>query len=404
MDKRHCDVVIIGGGLAGAVLLHCLDVLGFDVLMIEQKDLKVSKAQSLDARTLALSNASINVFEALGIWQKIAPLANVIDAVEVSERGRFGTATIQRAADRALGAVIPAQDLADVLFGLLPKERVLAPASLVNIQKKTAILDIQTPQGLLALDAKLVVGADGTHSKLRDILGWRQETRYFPHGALVCNVLLKRHHEHCAFERFTSSGPMALLPMQGNQAALIWCLPAPKAQTCQQLPKAAFLRTLQQEFGYRAGRFLDVGERAYYPLSQSFMPKQAAWPYLFVGNAAHTLHPVAGQGFNLSLRDIAMLVQSLMQYGLRPEALEYYVRSREQDQKNIMHLTSSLVNAFTLNLPGAGLARGLGLMAFDQLPFLKAWFGRQASGFGGDVQSFLTSGIAIPFAQESFGV
>lgn len=404
MDKRYCDVVIIGGGLAGAVLLHCLDILGFDVLMIEQKDLKVSKTKSLDARTLALSNASINVFKALGIWEKIEPLVNPIDTVQVSERGRFGQACIHRETDRPLGAVVPAQDLADVLFSLLPKERVLAPATLVNIEKKTATLSVQTPNGLLALDAKLVIGADGTHSKLRDILGWSQETKYFAHGALVCNVLLKRHHQHQAFERFTSSGPMALLPMQGNQAALIWCLPSAEAKRVKDLPERAFLRTLQTDFGYRAGRFLEVGARAYYPLSQSFMPKQAAWPYLFIGNAAHTLHPVAGQGFNLSLRDIAMLVQSLMQYGLRPEALEDYMKARQGDQKNIMRLTNSLVDAFTFNAPGAGFVRGLSLLAFDQLPFVKDWFGRQASGFGGDAQSFLTSGMPISIAQESFGV
>lgn len=404
MDKRHCDVAIIGGGLAGALLLHCLDALDFDVLMIEQKDLKVSKTAPLDARTLALSNASINVFKALGIWAKIESLTNPIDVVQVSERGRFGKACIERDVDKALGAVIPAQDLADVLFGLLPKKRVIAPASLVSIEKKTATLNIQTPNGLLAVDAKLVIGADGTHSKLRDLLGWQHETRYFEHGALVCNVLLKRHHRNQAFERFTDTGPMALLPMQGNQAALIWCLPSNRAKQIKELPKAAFLRALQTDFGYRAGRFLDVGARAYYPLSQGSMPKQAAWPYLFIGNAAHTLHPVAGQGFNLSLRDIAMLVQSLMQYGLKPEALEQYLESRRADQKNIMRLTNTLVDVFTFKAPGAGLIRGLSLLAFDQLPFLKDWFGRQASGFGGDTQSFLTSGMPISLAEEFFGV
>lgn len=211
-----------------------------------------------------------------------------------------------------------------------------------------------------------------------------QTTLYVQHG-LVANIGLAKPHAGKAYERFTPQGPMALLPMQNKRMSLVWAMSPKEAARMQSLSDAEFLRQLQQNFGYRLGRFTKVGARSAFPLQQVIMPQQVKWPVVFIGNAAHTLHPVAGQGFNLGLRDVAALAQCISQEGLSKEMLNHYVRLRAHDQKMILGLTDGLVRVFTSRMPGLGLVRSLGLLAFDNIPLLKNLLTRYTSGFGGAI-------------------
>ncbi len=199
----------------------------------------------------------------------------------------------------------------------------------------------------------------------------------------MTNIGLKQSHQNKAYERFTQEGPLALLPMPDNKMSLVWAMSAGKAEALLKMSDSVFLQQLQRAFGYRLGRFTRVGRRVSYPLQQKIMPQQSQWPVIFIGNAAHTLHPVAGQGFNLGLRDAALLAQYIGQYGLTQEMIKYYLSDRRHDQSLICSFTDGLVKLFTNKLPGMGMLRGLGLMAFDNSALLKKILARYAQGYGG---------------------
>jgi 2-octaprenyl-6-methoxyphenol hydroxylase len=201
----------------------------------------------------------------------------------------------------------------------------------------------------------------------------------------VANIGLAQKHQCQAFERFTSEGPLALLPMQDNKMSLVWAMSPQKAKDLLAVNDKEFLTTLQKAFGYRLGRLVKVGARSSYSLQQIIMPQQIKWPVVFVGNAAHTLHPVAGQGFNLGLRDVAFLAQCIAQYGLNQSMSDEYLKLRLGDQKNIISFTNSLIGLFTSQIPGMGLARDLGLIVFDNSTFLKNWLSRYAQGYSGTI-------------------
>jgi 2-octaprenyl-6-methoxyphenol hydroxylase len=203
----------------------------------------------------------------------------------------------------------------------------------------------------------------------------------YQQDAIVANVGLSRSHQQVAYERFTDSGLIALLPMTERRAALVWALDSDKAQASIKLSDTAFLKTLQQTFGYRLGRFVKVGKRTRFPLRQVVMNPSIAWPYVFVGNCAHTLHPIAGQGFNLGLRDVALLAQYILEKGLCPAMLEAYQAARCKDQNTIAHFTDGLVELFQKKWPFLGVFRGAGLLLLDNLPPLKQALAYRAQGF-----------------------
>lgn len=383
MTNKQVDILIVGGGLTGATLMLALADLGLRTVLVETKPFADKVKPNFDARSLALSPASKRIFSMLGLWDLLKDRVTGIELIHVSDQKNFGVSRLGAQAGNCLGYVVEMQHINQALQQTLSTDQVMAPASLksLDVANKTAL--VTTPTGEETIAFNLLVAADGAESYVRTLCGMSARVKKYQQHALVANVGLSKTHKQQAFERFTRHGPLALLPMTDNRMSLVWALPPDEASSMMDLSDAQFLKQLQTAFGYRLGKFSKIGARFCYPLTQVLMPQQAKWPVVFVGNAAHTLHPVAGQGFNLGLRDVATLAQCIAKQGLNQQMMEEYVRLRQVDQQVITRLTDGLIQVFTSKLPGVHLARSLGLIAFDTVPALKNLLARYARGFGG---------------------
>lgn len=381
--NQEVDILIVGGGLIGASLMLALANTPYRVVLIDAVPFSSRIVPDFDARSLALSPASMRILQMLDVWPLLEPEACPIDTIHVSEQYAFGCAHLRSDGISKLGHVVELQHVSHALHQRLDLQQVLAPAQLVALEKEEGVATIRHGDRRFQIKAKLIVAADGTDSSVRRFCNLPANIKDYHQHAIVANVGLARPHQHIAYERFTANGPLALLPMNGLRAAMVWALPPDEAKESMALSDKEFLSRLQRNFGYRLGRFTSVGKRVTYPLRQVTMPKQTCGSVVFVGNAAHTLHPVAGQGFNLGLRDVAMLAQCIVQQGINPAMLTHYESLRMSDQTSISRLTDGLIQVFTSNIPGVGLARRAGLIAFDQIPALKAILARYARGFAG---------------------
>ncbi len=394
------DVLIIGGGLIGMALMLALKPLGYRVCMAEAHVRSEEHPGMLDTRSVALSPASIRILEQLHVWSDLKKRAAFINMIHVSEQGRFGQARLNKASahDDPLGAVVEMHELHAALHAHVNSEHILMPARLIALDAATGEATLETSAGEKKLRARWVIAADGANSSVRKLCHAEAEYKTYPEHALAANIKLARPHGQVAYERFTSSGPLALLPLPGPYMALVWTRSADEAARLKSLDEANFLLELQRAFGYRVGRFTAVGQRMTYPLRQVMMQRQVHDRVVFLGNAAHTLHPVAGQGFNLGLRDVAMLAQCAAEHGLSVKAQTRYQIARVSDQEMIMTSTDALVSLFNNQLPGIGLARRLGLVALDNSKILKNMLLRHAKGFGGVVPDLV---CGIPLKQEN---
>ncbi len=385
MNKHNqdVDILIVGGGLIGATLMLALANTKYRIVLVDAVPFSSRTDPDFDARSLALSPASTRIMQMLDIWPLLEAKACPIDTIHVSEQYAFGCAHLRSNGIAKLGHVVELQDISHALHHRLDLQQVIAPAQLVALDKEQGIATIRQGDTQLQIKAKLIVAADGTDSSVRAFCDMTANIKNYHQHAIVANVGLARAHQHIAYERFTANGPLALLPMNGLRASMVWALPPDEAKETMALSDKDFLTRLQRNFGYRLGRFTSVGKRVSYPLRQVTMPKQTCGSVVFVGNAAHTLHPVAGQGFNLGLRDVAMLAQCIVQQGINPAMLTHYENLRKGDQTSMSQLTDGLIQVFTSDFPGMGLARCAGLIAFDQIPALKAILAKYARGFAG---------------------
>ncbi len=400
MAKKQVDILIIGGGLTGAALLLALADSGYRTLLVEAKPFSNRLHADFDARSLALSPASVRILQMLGIWSLLEDYATPIAAIHVSEQHRFGSAYLQDDKKEPLGYVVEMQYINHALYKSLPSKQVIAPATLIKLNAGEGLATLKTEKEEITIEAKLIVAADGTESSARRLLNLSAESKSYGQHAIVANIGLARPHHQQAYERFTSSGPMALLPMTEQRASLVWCLSPKDATSLLASSETDFLNALQRAFGYRLGRLVKVGQRVVYPLQQVLMPKPLIERVVFVGNAAHTLHPVAGQGFNLGLRDIAMLAQCIAQQGLHPETLTAYQQARRHDQTAITHFTDGLIALYKNQLPGMATLRKAGLMAIDNIPLLKNLLSRYARGFGGIIPDLVCGMPLLQYASK----
>ncbi len=380
---EQVDILIIGGGLTGASLMLALRELGYHCLLVERRPLDDKITLDFDARSLALSPASVRILSMLGVWSLLQEYATPIRLIHVSDQHRFGSSKLEAKPDNPLGYVIEMYYINQALQQLLIKEQLLAPATLKELDLNAQEAVLETSSGQRRIKAQLIVAADGTESSLRTLCQLTVRKKSYKQEAIVANIALTKPHDYQAFERFTPEGPLALLPLSEKKMSLVWAMSPEKAKERMEMTDQKFLQQVQQAFGYRLGRLVKVSRRFSYPLQQWIMPQQSKWPVVFIGNAAHTLHPVAGQGFNLGLRDVAALAQTIAEYGLTKEMLDCYIKTREQDQINIISLTNSLISLFTSRIPGVGLARDLGLLLLDNSPFLKKCLSRYAQGYSG---------------------
>jgi 2-octaprenyl-6-methoxyphenol hydroxylase len=399
------DVAVVGGGTVGALLAVALGRAGARVAVIEARASDVGAASPLEERPIALSAGTRAILETLDVWPHLAAAAAPIEHIHVSDRGRPGAARIH-ARDlgvEALGHVVPAWQVAQACRLVLERTpgvlwRCPALVEALEVHDDAVALQIDGAGGQERLEARLAVGADGSASPVVRLLGLSVETVDYGQSALSATVATTRAHGGVAYERFTADGPMALLPMREGRSGLVWTTRPEVASALADMTEEAFLACLQQAFGTRLGGFVEAGSRAVHPLRATRVREQIRARAVVVGNAAHTLHPVAGQGLNLGMRDAAVLAEHVAMAlgagddpGARP-LLESYQEARRRDQDLIFGATDLLVRLFSNDVPGLGLVRGAGLVAFDLLGPLKRAFARHAMGLAGR-QSRLARGL-----------
>ena len=399
------DVAIVGGGLVGASLATALIGTGVRVLLIEGVPFDSGAQPSFDERTTALGNASRRIFAALGVWDELAREAGPIRSIHVSEAGRFGFARLEaREQDvEAFGYVVANRALGAALWRRLqgaPQLTLRVPARLTGLTIGAADVELALAAAAghsESFRARLVVAADGAHSQVRSAAGIEAAVQDYEQVAVVATVATDAPHQDRAFERFTAAGPIAVLPLADGRLAVIWATTPGNAQRLLALDEAAYLGELQSAFGWRAGRFTGSGRRGSYALQLTRATAPVGPRTVLIGNAAQALHPVAGQGFNLGLRDAAMLAEVLAQApgdAGAPELLARFAAWRARDRSGVVRFTDSLVKLFGDPRPGMGLLRNLGLLAFDLTPAAKSALARVSAGFGGPAPR-LARGLAL---------
>ena len=401
------DVIVAGGGMVGASLAHALAGGGLRLAVVEPVPLAADVQPSYDDRAIALAYGTRRILEGLGVWPSIAPHAESIRRVHVSDRGHFGFAHLDAPDEdaEALGYVVTARDLGAALLGPLagagplgagvgPKGDLYCPARVADFtvdanEVVVRLASAGAPFSARSVTARLLVAADGGRSAIRERLGIVQRHHAYGHHAVVANVTPSLPHEGVAYERFTATGPLALLPMTGNRCGLVWTARDADLAAVLALDDRAFLAALQERFGFRLGRFAAVGRRSHYPLALSLAETQVLDRVAIIGNAAHTVHPIAGQGFNLGIRDVATLADVLIdaRRGGRDlgslSVLEAYEAARRRDQRTVAIATDVLARLFTNPLGPLRVARNLGMTLLDLLPPAKHLLARVGMGLAG---------------------
>ncbi|HEX6834885.1 MAG TPA: 2-octaprenyl-6-methoxyphenyl hydroxylase [Rudaea sp.] len=389
------DVLLIGGGLVGASLAIALDGSGLRVALVEAAPPRVDRQPSYDERNLALARATVNALTTLGVWPHVEARATPIRHIHVSRQGEFGVARFDAARHgvAAFGAVLPARELGNGLLARLDSCRDLAryaPASLVAIADDggAIVARIATPDGEREIRTRLLVGADGTASFTRTALGIGTDTVDYGQTAFVCTITPERAPDGRAFERFTSTGPVALLPLGERHAGVVLTVPAEDAERVAALDDDGFVALLQERFGWRLGRFGRPGKRVSYPLRRVQATRVTAPRAVLVGNAAQTLHPIGAQGFNLGLRDALTLAELLTADRGDPGAparLDAYAARRREDREGTAALSDGLARWTANDAVPFKLLRSIGLVALDRIAPLQAAFVRRGMGFRGHV-------------------
>lgn len=422
-NNTDFDIIIIGGGLVGASLACALSDSSLRIAIIEAFPFKSDDSSyqpAFDARSVALSYTSKQVFDGIGVWPCINKLGVAeIKNIHVSDRGHAGVTRLSAENENvdALGYVVETRVIGKALFDTLKQQdnvTLIAPAKLKDFdlseETATATIELTNSDNVVEseiLSAKLLVAADGDDSIVRRLSGVRIKQHNYEQSAVIANIASNKPHNNRAFERFTDSGPLALLPMAAsnedeNRYSLVWTINSSEQEEMLAWSDETFLQKLQQRFGTRAGEFIKVSHRHAYPLSLMRAKEHVRERLAIIGNAAHSLHPVAGQGFNLGLRDVAALSQVIIDARRNDNdigvlaTLQTYSDWRRRDHIQTAMATDGLVKIFSNNLLPLAALRNLGLLVVDLVPPLKKVFARHAMGFVGKLPR-LARGLKLKF-------
>ncbi|MGB5252829.1 MAG: 2-octaprenyl-6-methoxyphenyl hydroxylase [Sedimenticolaceae bacterium] len=407
MTTDNYDLIIVGGGMVGASLAIALADRGLRMALIEAHAPGADSQPSYDDRGIALAYGTRRIFDAIGVWPALESMVEPILNIHVSDRGHFGFTGLSAAEEGvpALGYVATARELGRVLLARLHQQGaldVIAPARVVRFDDRGAQVRVEVESNgvMTSLECRLLVAADGGNSAIREQLGVPIQRWQYGQSAVVTNITPAKAHANVAYERFTESGPVALLPMTEQRCALVWTVRDGQVDEVLALDDEAFLAAFQQRFGYRLGRFRRVGRRLSYPLSLLRARESVRGRVAIIGNAAHTLHPIAGQGFNLGIRDVAALAEVIDgAFGAgrdigSPAVLDAYQRWRTQEQRNVAMATDGLARLFSNPLRIVRAGRNLGMLAMEFLPGAKHPLARAAMGLNGR-QPRLARGVPL---------
>lgn len=396
------EVIIVGGGMVGLSLALMLAKTNIAVKLLEaikypdyDDENLAPYHSSFDARNSALSRRSVQIYQELGLWNALQEHATPILEVNITEQGSFGKARLKAEQEKveSFGQVIENAWLGRVLLTQVKKEPLIELIDGVQVTSLTqdadfAYMEAQRGESSLKLQSKLVIAADGRDSFCRKALGIGASEHDYDQVAIVTTVQTSKPHGHVGFERFSYLGPLALLPLPGEyRRSVVW--PVKKGTEGEWLGDENdqhFLDALQETYGDRAGKFQKTGKRFSFPLSQVLAEKQAVGRVVLMGNAAHTIHPVAGQGFNLCMRDAHVLVRYLKEQQVQGAdlgdagILQDYEKSRLSDQQRVIKFCDSVVRGFSNQNPFLKLMRNTGLIAFDTIPGIKPLVANYAMG------------------------
>ena len=396
------EVIIVGGGMVGLSLALMLAKQNIAVKLLEaikypnyDDENLAPYHSSFDARNSALSRRTVQIYQELGLWNALQEHATPILEVNITEQGSFGKARLKAEQEKveSFGQVIENAWLGRVLLTEVQKQPFIELIDGVQVTQLTqdadmAYIDASRGEEQLSLQAKLVIAADGRDSFCRKALGIGASEHDYDQVAIVTTVQTSKPHNHVGFERFSSLGPLALLPLPGEyRRSVVW--PVKKGTEGEWLGDENdqhFLDALQETYGDRAGKFQKTGKRFSFPLSQVLAEKQAVGRVVLMGNAAHTIHPVAGQGFNLCMRDAHVLVRYLTEQIAQnadlgdAAMLQAYETSRLTDQQRVIKFCDSVVRGFSNSNPILKFIRNTGLVAFDTIPGIKPLVANYAMG------------------------
>lgn len=407
--KKNYDVIIMGGGLVGSVLALALSKYPLQIALVEQRSFALAPPIDTGAsKPIALNYASIAILKNLGLWSAIASMVSPIHAVHISEQGTLASAKIQAQAIgvSTLGHVISAAQLAWKLTQALRHASAQGNIDLWNPARCQGLnrhahgweVTIQTDTTSQTLDASLVIATDGVNSTARQLMGisLQKKNEAFKTQALVTTLHTSKLHDQVAYQRFTQQGILAFLPLlRKNRVGLVWTAPEMTIQTLIQLDDADFLARLHALFPKRLGSF-SAKEAVQAHTLETFIAKKQAEPgFILLGNAAHTFSPIAAQGLNLALHDMAVLVDQIWvtldakKPLSHPSLTEQYLQQRLPAQRQIMSFTQRLTQIFSPRVQGLTLLRNSGLLVFDFIPLFKKTVSRRLMGIQGRLPTLI---------------
>ncbi len=393
--QHDYDVLIVGGGLAGNCLALALKESGLHIAVIEANTRKQLYDSPAGDRALALSAGTINLLQAINVWKGIEPKATAIKDIHISDQGHFGKSRLsaKKQGVDALGYVISARDIEDHVAGLVEQADItqICPARVVGLMSGSETVNVSLKQNeqSINLTAKLLVGADGGHSSVRRLLDISQQQTDYGQTALVTTVKTALPHGNVAFERFTASGPLAMLPINTDECSVVWTRSSEQADDLISSSEDDFVAQLQACFGYPLGQLTLTAPRRAFPLRLIRADSMTAGRTVIIGNAVHQLHPVAGQGFNLGLRDVVQLAEMLINQQQKnadvgdARVLQQYAEARQKDHDQTIRFTNNVVKIFSSDWLPMAAARSISLAVMDHLPFAKSALARHAMGLAG---------------------
>jgi 2-octaprenyl-6-methoxyphenol hydroxylase len=393
---QRYDLIIVGGGLVGAGLAAALRRSDLQIALIDAR-----LPSNDDPRLFALNAGSCQFLENLDLWPKLKAYAAPIHQVHVSNHGHFGSVRLNRedVGLPALGYVIPAKHIEAALndeLQILSNCTLYRPAKLQTLEQQDGkvLLSVISDGVEKNLQAPIVIGADGTESTVRAQLKIHADIFDYGQSALVTRTMLKRSHRHIAYERFNAEGAIAMLPLSDNECATIWSADTSTISALMALSETAFLDKLQKEFGYRLGNLKAVSKRHVFPLRMIRAEKMVEQGVLLLGNSAHTLHPIAAQGFNLALYEVAILAEGIMQKIARneiftPADLQGIQDQIQKHQSASIGVSHRLSRLFSIDSALAGAAVQLGMIGLDIAKPVKKRFIDGMTGRAGRVPRLL---------------